>query len=336
MKNKYIGSRLVVFITIIALLTSLMTLGVSAKKDPKPNDKYDELTIITDTLEDGLNAIPYSETLEAEGGMEPYSWIIPVLPEGLSVDSYTGVISGIPVQPAGSSQYLIHVSVTDAEDTTVTKDLSITVHDNHVRIIYDDSSMPTLPEGYINQNYSYTLTARDGAQPYTWSSGGLPAGLQLDPQNGTISGIPTVSYEDFYVSITVTEANGLYSDSLTFKLSIDEINDNDDDEDEDEDEDENNDDEDDEDEDADEDTNTNANAGAGADANPAAPAIAGRLLKDAGIKPTYIKDGVRGNYIHDISELMTEEAVFNGVEKTDREAYETAVKTYLISIGLDL
>lgn len=318
MKNKYIGSRLVVFITIIALLTSLMTLGVSAKKDPKPNDKYDELTIITDTLEDGLNAIPYSETLEAEGGMEPYSWIIPVLPEGLSVDSSTGVISGIPVQPAGSSQYLIHVSVTDAEDTTVTKDLSITVHDNHVRIIYDDSSMPTLPEGYINQNYSYTLTARDGAQPYTWSSGGLPAGLQLDPQNGTISGIPTVSYEDFYVSITVTEANGLYSDSLTFKLSIDEINDNDDDEDEDADED------------------TNANAGAGADANPAAPAIAGRLLKDADIKPMYIKDGVRGNYIHDISELMTEEAVFNGVEKTDREAYEAAVKAYLISKGLDL
>ncbi len=409
MKNRYVESRFIVFITIVAMLTSFMTLGVSAKKDPKPSDKYDELTIVTETLADGLNAIPYNAVLSADGGLEPYSWLAPGLPAGLSINASTGVISGTPVQITGSTLYLIHVSVTDANDITVTKDFNITVYDNHVRIIYDDSTMPALPTGYLNQYYSYILTAQNGITPYTWTSSGLPAGLLLNPQSGTISGTPTEPYDAFFVSITVTEANALYSDSLTFKIQIDDFrsmesytpitftqtgsvsgndvqyktaaeviaalpqtvpvvleddsvrnipvvwtdtdsynasvpdsykytaawinipadvdndnalaapvvtvkvaagpgNDN----------------------------KNDANQDAGADANPAAPAIASRLLKDAGIKHVYVKDGVKANYINDISKLMTEDASFNGVEKSDNEAYEAAVKAYLISKGLDL
>lgn len=56
--------------------------GVEITTLTLPNADYDE---------------SYSQTVEAEGGIPPYTWSITagVLPDGLSLDSYSGVISGI-------------------------------------------------------------------------------------------------------------------------------------------------------------------------------------------------------------------------------------------------
>ena len=55
-----------------------------------------------------------------------------------------------------------------------------------------DSAVTTATEG---QAYSASLSASGGDPTYTWSvsSGALPAGLTLDPTNGTISGVPTAA-----------------------------------------------------------------------------------------------------------------------------------------------
>jgi hypothetical protein len=52
------------------------------------------------------------------------------------------------------------------------------------------ASLPTATQGVA---YSATLSASDGATPYTWSivSGSLPAGLVLGSSSGVISGTPT-------------------------------------------------------------------------------------------------------------------------------------------------
>lgn len=72
------------------------------------------LSVATTQLPEGLSATPYSTTLHANGGVGPFSWVITsgILPSGLSLDSSTGVISGLPTAVSSGS---FTVQVTDSE-----------------------------------------------------------------------------------------------------------------------------------------------------------------------------------------------------------------------------
>jgi hypothetical protein len=103
------------------------------------------------------------------------------------LNSTTGVISGVPVVPAGTSSFTIQAA--DAGGRNDTQTLSITI---------DFSNPPnitniTLPAGTFGQSYSQTLHADGGIGARTWSivSGALPPGLNLIPSTGVISGTPT-------------------------------------------------------------------------------------------------------------------------------------------------
>ena len=56
--------------------------------------------------------------------------------------------------------------------------------------------------------FSQTVTATGGTPPYTWSSGALPTGLQLNSATGVITGTPGVAGTS-QVAFTVTDLNGL-------------------------------------------------------------------------------------------------------------------------------
>ena len=70
-----------------------------------------------------------------------------------------------------------------------------------------------------------------------------------------------------------------------------------------------------------------------ADECPAAPAVAGLLLEEAGIDNRYGtgKDG--GNYIKEVANHMSPEADFDGVEKCDVFEYEFVIAHFLNSLG---
>jgi len=81
----------------------------------------------TSPLPIGEIGIAYSEALQASGGSGTYTtWSITAgtLPDGLSLGSSTGVISGIPTT-AGTTT--ITVQITDSLGGAATKDLSVTI-----------------------------------------------------------------------------------------------------------------------------------------------------------------------------------------------------------------
>jgi hypothetical protein len=59
------------------------------------------LVIVTANCPDGQVGVWYSCQLVGSGGAPPYTWSIGsgFLPEGLSLNSSTGLISGVPVSP---------------------------------------------------------------------------------------------------------------------------------------------------------------------------------------------------------------------------------------------
>ena len=139
---------------------------------------------------------PYSNTqLTATNGTAPYEWSVnPPLPNGLSLDPTSGVISGIPL--SGSNGNTNHTfTVTDSTvptHLTGTRSYSLTINANVTPVTITTSS---LPSGTVDQSYSGQLAASGGTSPYTFSinsGSSLPAGLALNA-TGAITGTPTAT-----------------------------------------------------------------------------------------------------------------------------------------------
>jgi uncharacterized protein (TIGR03437 family) len=167
------------------------------------------------TLPGGTVNVAYvSTTVTATGGTTPYVWTATNLPPGLTINSASGAVSGIPTAVAGSP-YAVVVTVTDANKTTATMNYSIAIGALPLKIITG-----LLPTGVVNAPYPFTsINAQGGVGNYSWTITGLPAGLTTDG-SGNISGTPTTTTgSPFTVVVTVTDATQT-SISRTFSLAI--------------------------------------------------------------------------------------------------------------------
>ena len=151
-----------------------------------------------------------SSTFQVSGGVPGYVYALQAgtNSDGLTIDSASGFLSGIP-QAGGV--FGIAVIVSDATGAQALGTFNLNVLGIGTAV---------LPNGVLGTPYSQTLAVVAGTGPFTWSllSGALPGGLNLSPQ-GQITGTPTAGGTfPFQVQVTDTATN--LSTSKSFSVNI--------------------------------------------------------------------------------------------------------------------
>jgi hypothetical protein len=141
----------------------------------------------------------YSVKIGATGGVGFYYWEAGGLPGGVSIDTFTGELSGTPAQ---SGTFNVGLRVYD-DRHTVYGEKSLTLVVNGQPMI-TTTSLNVAVQG---QSFEQTLSGMSGTAPYTWSASSLPSGLSIGSDTGTISGIP-MGNGTFAFNVFLTDASG--------------------------------------------------------------------------------------------------------------------------------
>ncbi|NIN00260.1 MAG: peptidase M1 [candidate division Zixibacteria bacterium] len=127
------------------------------------------MNIITTDLPPDSQFYAYAETLVVKGGTAPYTWEVESgsLPDGLELDSVTGVISGVPTV-SDSFDFTIKVTDSSSPGKTDTQELYVVV--TETPFMHGDANHDFVIDGadviYII-NYLY----RSGPEPFPWDAG---------------------------------------------------------------------------------------------------------------------------------------------------------------------
>jgi hypothetical protein len=149
---------------------------------------YDDLKIINYSIPILPVNIPMKPIiLNASGGLPPYTWHVYPLPEGLSFDSQTATIQGIPQSPM---QTKLTLHVYDSSRTyvqTATKELNLMVHEDSLVV-----SPSELVDTAVNHSYRQFIQPASDSPPCYISlrSGPLPTGITItgNLENGEYNG----------------------------------------------------------------------------------------------------------------------------------------------------
>jgi outer membrane protein assembly factor BamB len=168
---------------------------------------FDDVKIQTTSLKTAQKGEQYTDSLKVFNGKPPFTWVILPgtgnLPEGLVLDSKTGVISGQTDMDIGESKsFIVRVYDSGIPESQDEKELMIVV--KAPLIIETDH----LKKGLQKALYVQKLEASGGIQPYQWSivEQELPKGLELDKDSGDISGSPVECGDNFMFKVQVSES----------------------------------------------------------------------------------------------------------------------------------
>jgi uncharacterized protein YhjY with autotransporter beta-barrel domain len=158
------------------------------------------ITITPTTLPPGTLNLSYSQTVAATDNDsddvtgpldndDTYTYAVTTgaLPPGLTLNIYSGNIFGTPTA-GGTYSFTITATNTASSPSSGSQAYSLVIGTNTLTL-----SPSTLPNGTVGTPYDQGVTASGGSGAYNYfvSSGALPAGLTLNPNTGTITGVPT-------------------------------------------------------------------------------------------------------------------------------------------------
>jgi len=164
------------------------------------------LPVITSNLvKTGTVGEEISYTITATNNTTSYNAVS--LPDGLSINTSTGVISGIPTSSGTSN---INLTATNDDGATGSATLVMTIS-QPLPVI----NSPINASGAVDVVFEYQITAT--LAPNSFGAVGLPAGLTVNSSSGLISGTPTQSGL-FASTISASNGNGTGSRSLEITI----------------------------------------------------------------------------------------------------------------------
>lgn len=144
----------------------------------------------------------------------PTSFAATGLPVGLSLNTSSGVISGVPTTATSGTPVTVTLTASNGDGASNPKSLLITIAPAPATPVITSAAVAS---GRVGQSFTYAITASE--TPTSYVATGLPPGLAVNPTSGVISGTPTVS-GPFTASIAAANAGGVGASSpLSFTIA---------------------------------------------------------------------------------------------------------------------
>ncbi len=191
--------------TVLATATfNVMVTATNAVGTSPPRSLVITITLPAPTVTSALTAsgtsgVAFSYTVTANNFPASFG-LTGALPTGVTFNTVTGVLSGIPVV-ASNTTFNLMMSATNTSGAD-TKALTLTIA-APVPVI----TSPTTANGVVGVMLTYNTvsTNTNGTTAYSVTSGTLPAGLSINSMTGVISGTPTMVGVS---AVTLTVNNG--------------------------------------------------------------------------------------------------------------------------------
>jgi type II secretory pathway pseudopilin PulG len=133
------------------------------------------------------------------------------LPNGVTFNPATGVLSGTPAAGTGGSYPLTFTATSSSG--TFNQSFTLTVNQGPAIASANNAAFATGVAG------TFTVTATGNPAPALTEAGALPSGVTFNPATGVLSGTPAAGTNGAYI-ITFTATNSLGSTTQTFTLTV--------------------------------------------------------------------------------------------------------------------
>ena len=198
--------------------------GTNTSATVTVNITVNPLSIDTASLPNGTLYVAYDQTLSVTHGPGALTFSVSAgaLPDGLTLNTSSGEISGVPTNTNGGAAFNFTIKVTDTNNASTTHAYSVSMAAPTIIV----SSAPLTPL-QVGAGFSLQLSASGGlpggAYTFTLGIGAIPAGLTLDP-TGLLHGVPTVggplSFSIMATDATTTANGGPFSIKQAYTPTI--------------------------------------------------------------------------------------------------------------------
>jgi hypothetical protein len=175
---------------------------VVSQRDPISQSSEHVTVKPVDDAEISLHSAMSPIQVQATKVWSPLTYAATGLPDGVSIDPSTGIISGTPVSNDAIGTHTVTVTVSDGVATdTATTSFTLTVS----KILRLDA----IADVSVSQGVALTAiraTAHGGTPGYTYAATGLPSGVVINASTGVISGTPTDAIGRYRVHVTATDS----------------------------------------------------------------------------------------------------------------------------------